>query len=552
MITYLNRNDAGENMSNMVRGAMLLTAATFLSKFLGMIYVIPFNALVGETGGTLYSFAYTPYNIILSISTIGVPLAVSKFVSKYNSLGDYETGRRMFKAGIILMLVTGFLAFLALFFSAEWMAKLMLKDDEYGDIAIKDVTMVIKMVSFALIIIPAMSIVRGFFQGNQSMGPTAVSQVVEQVVRIVFLLIATFIIIEVLNGSKPVAVGFATFAAFIGGLASVAVLWRYWRKRKPNLDRQLQQQTVRNNIPRKDLFLELFSYAGPFIIVGLATSLYQLVDQFTFKRAMVAAGNGDIWGVAYSVINLFGHKLVIIPGTLATGLSLAILPALTKTFTQNNRGLLHQQINQALQIVLVLVIPAVVGLSVLSREAYGALYGLGNIEITGELLGWYAPVGLLFALFTVSSSILQGINQQKFAVVSLSAGLLMKILFNIQLIHMFGAKGAIFGTALAVGTAVVLNIWRIKTSVKFPFKQLIKRTLLVGIFVIIMCITIWIIKMLLGMFILYEESRWGSILMLGLGVGIGGCVYLWLGYKSTLLERTLGDRVRVLGRIFGR
>lgn len=539
-------------MSNMVKGAMLLSGATFLSKFLGMIYVIPFNALVGETGGTLYSFAYTPYNIILSFSTVGVPLAVSKFVSKYNSLGDYETGRRMFKAGITLMIVTGFLAFLTLFFSAEWLAEYMITDDEYGKVTVAEVAMVIRMVSFALIIIPAMSIVRGFFQGHQSMGPTAVSQVIEQIVRIVFLLIAAFVIIVVLDGSKATAVGFATFAALIGGLASAAVLWVYWRKRKPDLDKKLEQQTFSNKVPRKALIIELFSYAGPFIIVGLATSLYQLVDQFTFKRAMIAAGKGDIWDIAFSAINLYGHKLVIIPGTLAIGLSLAILPALTKAHTQNNRKLIHQQINQAFQIIMVLVIPASIGLAVLAHEAYGALYGLGNIPITGPLLTWYAPVGLLFALFTVSSSILQGINQQKFSVISLSAGLLIKVLFNIQLIHTFGAKGAIFGTALAVAAAVILNIWRIKTAVQFPFKEIIKRTTLIVIFVIFMCLTIWAVKMISGMFIPYEDVRWATVLMLILGVGSGGLVYLWFAYKSTLLEHILGKRVRVLSRIFGK
>ncbi|OZU89575.1 cell division protein [Virgibacillus indicus] len=540
-------------MSNtIVRGAMLLTGATFLSKFLGIIYVIPFHALVGGTGGTLYSFAYTPYNIILSISTIGVPLAVSKFVSKYNSLGDYETGRRMFKAGIALMLVTGFLAFLALFFSAEWLAGLMITSDNPENITVADLTMVIRMVSFALIVIPAMSIVRGFFQGHQSMGPTAVSQVVEQIVRIVFLLAAAFIIVVMMDGAISTAVGFATFAACIGGIASAGILWVYWKKRKPGLDKLLKQQTYTNDIPRKDLFKELFSYAGPFIIVGLATSLYQLVDSFTFERAMIAAGLKDIWEVSLSAINLYGHKLVIIPGTIATGLSLAVLPALTKTFTENNRVLLYKQINQALQIVLVLVIPAVVGLSVLSHEAYGALYGMNEIDTTGTLLKWYAPVGLLFSLFTVSSALLQGINQQKFAVISLSAGLLVKILFNIQLIHMFGAKGAIIGTMLAVGIAVSLNIWRVKATVHFPFKQVNKRTMLIGIFVIIMVIAIWIVKAVLGIFLPFDEERWAAILMLAAGVGTGGVVYLFLAHKSTLLEHVLGKRIGILDRIFGR
>src|SRR5690625_2213814 len=290
-----------------------------------------------------------------------------------------------------MMMVTGFLAFLALVFSAEFLAGKMITGDNADGITVADVTMVIRMVSFALLIIPAMSIVRGFFQGYQSMGPTAISQVIEQIVRIVFLLVAAFIVIKVYGGTIATAVGFATFAAFIGALASSVVLWMYWKKRKANITKNLEQQRYTHDISTKDLFIELFSYAGPFILVGLATPLYQLVDQFTFQRAMLAIGAEDIWELTYAAINFLGHKLVIIPVTIATGLSLAILPALTSSFTKGNFPLLYKQINQALQIVIVLVIPAFVGLIMLSDVAYGALFGLNNIDITSVLLAWYAP-----------------------------------------------------------------------------------------------------------------------------------------------------------------
>ncbi len=537
-------------MSNIVRGTMLLTAATFLSKFLGMIYVIPFNELVGERGGALFSFAYTPYNILLSVSTIGVPLAVSKFVSKYNSLGDYETGMRMFKLGMKMLLITGLAAFVLLFFSAEPLARLMLANEDSTGISIADVTMVIRMVSFALIVIPAMSIVRGFFQGYQSMGPTAISQVVEQIVRIVFLLAAAFAVMKVYQGGIATAVGFATFAAFVGALASCFVLFLYWKKRKANIIQQVEQQQITHDISKKDLLIELFSYAGPFVLVGLATPLYQLVDQFTFKRAMLAIGQNDVWDILYGAINFYGHKLVIIPVTIATGLSLAIIPALTKSFTIRDQNMVSDQINQALQIILVLVVPAAAGLGSLSEVAYGTLFGLENIDITGTILAWYAPVALLFALFTVSAAILQGINQQKFAVVSLTAGLLMKILFNVQLIHMFGAKGAIFGTGLAVGTAVVLNIWKVKVSIDFSFKRTNKIALLTIIFSAMMVIAVLIIKNLLGIYLPYMESRTAAAIVLFAAMGVGGLLYLYLGYKSTLLERVLGKRVNILHRIF--
>lgn len=532
-------------MSKIVRGTMLLTIATFLSRFLGMIYVIPFNELVGAQGGALYYYAYNSYNIMLSVAVVGVPTAMSKFVSKYNSLGDYRTSMRMLRTSMFIMGATGLICFLALFFGSDFLAQIIIADgDQHGN-TVNDVKNVIQMVSFALLLIPAMSVVRGFFQGNQSMGPTAVSQVIEQVVRIIFVLVSVFLIIKVYDGSIGLAVGLATFATFIGALASCAVLWRYWRKRKASIEKEVHQQTFESDLSTKSMIIELFQYAGPFILVGIATPLYQAVDTFTFNSAMRSIGNSqEMADLALTTINLYGHKLIIIPVTIATGLSLSILPALTKSFTQQNRDLLFQQIRQALQIVLVLVVPAVVGLTVLSHEAYGSIFGMHEISYTGSLLAWYAPIALLFALFTVSSSILQGINEQRFSVVSLFAGFLVKLFFNTVLIQTFGAKGSIIATGLAVGTAVVLNFWRAKVSVNFSFKQTLKRALLIIILSAIMAVSVLCVKFIFAPFLPYGESRFAALVMLIIGVGVGATVYLWFAYKSTLLERTFGDKVQ--------
>ena len=122
----------------------------------------------------------------LSIATAGVPLAVSKFVSKYNALGDYKTSRRMFRSGMVMMIVTGVLSFLVLYMTAPLFAEAMLgKQSVHSNIG--EVT-TIRLVSFALIVVPAASLIRGYFQGHQSMGPTTVSQIIEQIIRIVFFI----------------------------------------------------------------------------------------------------------------------------------------------------------------------------------------------------------------------------------------------------------------------------------------------------------------------------------------------------------------------------
>ncbi|MBU5593714.1 polysaccharide biosynthesis protein [Amphibacillus sp. MSJ-3] len=537
--------------NTMIRGTVLLTAATFISKFLGMIYTIPFENLVGASGGKLYGLAYGPYTIFISLSTVGIPLAVSKFVAKYNSLGDYQTSRRMYKLAFRLMIITGFVSFATLFAGADLLARIYIPENSEG-VTVADVAMVIRMVSFALLIIPPMSITRGFFQGFQSMGPTAISQVVEQVVRIAFLLVSVYLVINVFGGTITTAVGFATFSAFIGAIASALVLIWYWKHRKKHLNVYLQQQEIQEtNLSTRELFRELLSYAGPFVFVGLAIPLYQQIDAITFTRTLMNLDYDQaIIDQAFSNINLYGHKLIMIPITLATGTSLASLPTLTKSFVDRNYQLLFRQINQSLQIIMLLILPSVVGMSLLSNEIWGAFYSINQyIDLNGQLLSWYAPVALFFALFTVTASILQGINQQRFAIYSLLFGLILKSVINIPFMHWYGPKGAVIATGLASLATVVANLWCIKTAIQFSLKQLIKRSLLMAIFSSLMAIAVIAVKYLLGFYITYYDGRMANIVILFLTVTVGAGVYLWFSYKSTLLERVIGSKIRVPNRL---
>ena len=542
------------NKNTMIRGTILLTSATFISKFLGMIYTIPFESLVGATGGKLYGLAYGPYTIFINLSTIGIPLAVSKFVAKYNSLGDYQTSHRMYKLALRLMMVTGVLSFLALFIGAKWLAGIYIPDNSEG-ITVEDVAMVIRMVSFALIIIPPMSITRGFFQGHQSMGPTAISQVIEQIVRISFLLISVYIVINVFKGSITTAVGFATFSAFIGAAASAVVLVWYWRKRQRHLNKYIDNQSI-VSVPmtNQELFKELLSYAGPFVFVGLAIPLYQQIDAITFMRTLANLDYSQaVIDNSFSTINLYGHKLIMIPITLATGMSLSALPTLTKSYVDRNRDLLFRQINQSLQIIMLLILPAVIGMSLLSTEIWGAFYSVNEYTLlNADLLSWYAPVALFFALFTVSSSILQGINQQRFAIYSLVLGLVLKSILNVPLLNWLGPTGAVVATGLASFATVAANLWCIKTAINFSLKQLFKRTLLMLIFSGLMAIAVIVMKYIVNFFVTYQDGRLANIFILLITVTAGAGVYLLLIYHSTLIERVVGSRIRFLDRIFNR
>jgi len=528
-------------MSNkLLRGTLILTLGTYISRFLGIIYVIPFFALVDETGGALFQYGYVQYTVFLSIATMGFPLAVSKFVSKYNSIGDYKTSRIMFKSGLLVMFITGLLAFIILYLLAPFLAKQALVEQELNGVTIEDVVFVIRMVSIALIIVPVMSLIRGFFQGHQSMAPTAVSQVVEQIVRIVFLLTSTYLILNVWNGDLVMAVGYATFAAFVGAVGSLLVLMVYWLRRKHKLLALQKNKVPPSNIPIKHMFLELFRYAGPFVFVGLAIPLYQYIDTNTFNKAMIEIGKEETTQELFSIVNFWVNKIVMIPVSLATAFGLTLVPTITKSFTERNFALLNHQINQTFQVLMFLVLPSAVGLSILSQPIYMLFYN--HNEVGGNILAAYAPIALLFSFFTVTAAILQGINKQKLAVISLVFGLLIKLSVNIPLIMTFEAYGSILATALGFSGSLLYSFAMIKRHASYKYKQFMKRSILMSIFTICMVIVILAVYSVLSLFIDYTEGKVQAAILLAISIGSGAGTYLYLAYYSGLLPLLFGSR----------
>ncbi|CAM4150995.1 cell division protein [Bacillus manliponensis] len=538
--------------SKFLRGTLIVTLGTFLVKFLGMVYVFPFHSLVGEEGGALYTYGYIPYTIFLSIATAGVPLAVSKFVSKYNALGDYKTSRRMFRSGMIMMTITGLLSFLVLYMSAPLFAEAMLGKEDLHN-SIEDVTMVIRLVSFALIVVPAASLIRGYFQGHQSMGPTTVSQIIEQIVRVVFLLAGSFIVIKVLGGSVATAVGVATFAAFVSAVAALGVLIWYWMKRKHHLDQYILNQTVpESTVSTASLFKELFAYAIPYVVVGLAIPVYQQIDALTFNSIMQSIGRGDIAENAFGILTMWTHKLIMIPVSLATAYSLTLVPAITQSYTDRQFRYLKLQITQTFQINMFLTLPAVVGISALAYPIYTAFYG--ESELGANILMWYAPVALFFALFTVIAAILQGINKQKHAIIALVMGVIVKIICNLILIRYFETVGAIIATGAGFAVSILYTSRKISKYAHFSFSTVLKRAFQIAVLTIAMTVVVKLLLWICSFVLPYETSRMAAGLTVAICAGIGGVFYLVLAFKTGVIERVFGGEFleKIQRKLLGR
>lgn len=525
--------------SKLVKGTAILTIGLFLSKALGLLYLIPFYAIVGEENIGLYQYGYIPYNLALSIAISGAPLAISKYVSKHNALGDYAAGRKMLKSGMGIMAFTGVASFLVLYFLAEPIAHLVRTDDEQV-FTVKEIADVIRWVSYALLAVPLMSIVRGFLQGYHKMEPTAVSQLVEQIVRIIVVLVGGFIVVNFLHGSPTVAINFAVFAAFIGALAGLAVLYRYWREYKPEFDYLLENSPPAGNVSIVDMYKEVGTYILPFILVGTINPLYQFVDMITFNDAMRSIGLAKVTDTYLGMLNLLTHKFVMIPVMVATGFSMALIPVITGYYAKNDQKGITRSLDQTYQIMLYLTVPMVIGLAVLSNELYTLLYS--KSDVGADILASYAPVAILFGLYTVTAAILQGIDRHKWIIFTSLLGLLFKFALNIPLIKLFETDGAILATAIGYAIAVAFNIAIITKTLHYRSKMVFRRLVLIGILNLVMFVAVALT--LKGLTVISPvDGKMHALLYVLICAIVGVVVYGYLSLKTGLAQKLFGERL---------
>lgn len=164
------KKDASMRKNTFVKGALITTVGIVLTKILGIIYVIPFHGIIGDEGGALYGYAYTIYLFFISLSSAGIPLAISKIVSEYQTLGYMKAKKRTFVLGKRISLLLGFFCFLIITIFAPLLAKSILGDVVGGN-TIGDVTFVIRVIGTAILVGPVLSVYRGYFEGHRFMGP---------------------------------------------------------------------------------------------------------------------------------------------------------------------------------------------------------------------------------------------------------------------------------------------------------------------------------------------------------------------------------------------
>jgi len=314
---------------------LTLSIAIILVKTMGLLFVIPFSQLVGKEGMALYSYAYVPFSLFIDLSTIGIPLGLSKLIAKYDAESDFKSSHRLFIVSMITMVLIGFIAAFAMYKLSPMYAEKVLAGQSSIINSVENITSILQIVAIALIVIPLMSVIRGFFQGKSNMLPTAVSQVVEQFVRISFILISSFVLIKMLNNTYEKAISYAVTGTVVSAFVGFIVLMYFVIRSSADRQYQRNYESVKNPEPVFKLIKQLLMVALPFAVYGINLSLYQFIDSITFNSAMLSVGVTNpeyLYGIyAFEV-----QKIIFIPISLAVALSLILVPTIAYDFAKNN------------------------------------------------------------------------------------------------------------------------------------------------------------------------------------------------------------------------
>nr|NNM89893.1 polysaccharide biosynthesis protein [Bacilli bacterium] len=497
-----------------LKGAFILAFATILSKMMGSIYTIALQNLIGDRGMGLYQMAYPVYAMLLIITTAGFPIAIAKFVSEYHAIGDEDGARRIYRVSLMMVAMIGFVVAISLFVSAPIVAKWS------GD---PEATLALRAIAPALFTVPIVSAMRSYFQGWQWMTPTAISQIVEQLIRVVTILVGAYLLLRLGYGIVGAA-SMAAFGAVVGSLGGfIVMVIVFIRKRIPT--RTLRRTEASLRLPKRLIVMRMIHYALPVSLGALMIPLISAVDAFTVTNMLKSLGLSQMMATQqFGLLAGRAFKLLMLPGALASSVAAALLPFVSVAHALGNQSELQRRVRSGLQVAVFMALPASLGMMILAKPIDIALFknaqGMLSIQITSMTI-------LLSVIEIVLMACLQGIGAVYAPLVGLIGSFFVKITGNLLLIRFFGIDGAAFATLLSYlfatgyGFMVLQRRTKLRLKIEEDIVKPLTVTLIMGAFLYAMYDQWTRFHFLLS-------PRWNALFITGICVFVGIGLYVFL------------------------
>ena len=431
-------NTAGMKKQNFMHGAAILTVGVVIMKVLGAIYKVPLGNILGDYGYGIFLSTYNVYNIFFTLSTAGLPVALSRLIAEADANGRIAAKEKTFRTALGTFAVIGVLFALIMFFGNGWLAHHYLRKP--------DAALSVRAMAPAILLVCLVSAYRGYCQGNGNMIPTTVDEVLEVLFKVISGLLISGLLVRAGRGLPEASAG-AILGVSIGSVVSLGYMVIYKNRHyRPNVPKKYKEQTDTTG-----------KIAGDILRIGIPISLgasimaiLSSLDPGICHARLAAAGfsehqAGVLYGVYGKVQTLFN-----LPAAFMTPLTIAIVPAVAGAMAKGNRNEAARTSEDAMRIASVISMPMGVGLAVLSFPIVNVLYPNSHRAGPG-LLSIMGLASFFVCIVLMENAILQASGKERLPMVALIAGSLLKIAVNWIIIanpsvNIYGAPvGTLFG-----------------------------------------------------------------------------------------------------------
>ena len=451
----------------LMQGAILAFAAV-ITKIIGVAYRIPLTNILGDEGNGFYGYAFEVYSIALILSSFSFPIAVSKLVSARMAMKQRRNAFRVFICALVFSIVIGLVVSLIIFFGAGSISANFMESplSVYA----------LKMLAPGLFIVSIMGVLRGYFQGLGTMVPTAVSQVIEQLVNAILSIVGASVLFKVgMNAAKKSheellgpAYGAAggTFGTIMGALVGLVFLVLVLLASKKVVKRQIVTDKTKRTESYGRILKILILTILPVIFSTAIYNINQLIDLTVFNKAMAAQGFAEKQYMALQGIYTGKYNTLInVPLAMANGLAASVIPTMTAALTSNNKKLIYSKIDQTIKFTMLVAMPCFAGFVVLASPLMVLLYN--DASATPALLLALGAVTVVFYSWsTVTNSILQGLDKMaspaKNALISLLVHLVA--LFFMLIVFKWNIYALVGSNIVFAITMSLLNIHDIRKA----------------------------------------------------------------------------------------
>ena len=526
------KNKLSVRKSSFVEGTFIATLAIIFTKFLGILYVIPFYKMVGAKGSALYAYAYTIYVIFLDISTAGLPIAISKVVNEYDTLKQNEDKIRTYYIARRIMMLVSIIVFLFMFINSSTIAEFLIGDLTNGN-SVSDATLVIKIISLSILVVPYLSVGKGYLQGHSIINISSISQVIEQVVRILVILGGSYLCIYVFKTGIVSAICVSLLGAFISGLVAYFFVNR---KIKNVIDKQYKYKY--DKLTDKDIIKKIFKYAIPYIIINVISSLYNFIDMsLILKTLNYLKYETPLIEFATSSITTWAPKINMIVSSIAMGMSMSLIPAMVSSYTLKDMKEVCSKVNQAIGIILYISIPLCMFIYCFSNHIWNIFYGY---SIEGSIILKFSIIyALLINIYMTVSTILQGLNKFKIVYILTGVGFLLNGILDVPLMILFNYLGfnaylgAIFSTIIGYSVSIIIGLLSLKKECSISYKNTFINGFKIIVVSFIVMSILYISKHIYNVSVL---SKINSIIYVIIEGVLGVVLYIYITFKLKIIK----------------